>query len=154
VLIQAPQVYLNSVGQQADAIRLATPQNIDNQLSAGQASAAKTIFELHGIPGEFINAGDTPRDVIRGVVGMFLFSQRMETKFGRGFKQKAQQYGINFNTQYVEFPQALKNEFIAVRDDHGWSNLGLTNQSTLRQILKAVSQQFEQTPIFISGFEI
>lgn len=154
VMIDSTQTYLDSVDAQADATRLATEANIDNTLTNGQVTAAKTLFENNGIPAGFINIGDTRREVIRAVCGLFLFSQRMEGRFGTGFWQRAQELGITLATQFVDFPQAVKDEFIAVRDDHGWGNLGLTNQSTLRQILTAVSQQFESEPITIGGFDI
>lgn len=150
-MIEASQTYLNSVAAQADALRLATESNLDNALTAGQANTAKTRFESVGIPGQFINAGDTRREAIRGVVGMFLFSQRMEGKFGSGFWKRGQALGITLDTAYADFPQALKDEFITVRDEFGWGNLGLTNASTLRQIMQAVSLQFEATPIVIGG---
>lgn len=154
LLLDATAEYLTLVRADSAMTSLATPSNIDNALNNGQANAAKTIFEGVGIPGEFINQGDTRREVIRAVVGLFLFSQRLEGRFGTGFWEKAQQRGVTFDTQYADFPQALKDEFVAVRDEHGWDNLGLTNQSTLRQIMKRVSEQFELTPIFIAGEEI
>lgn len=153
-LIEAPQSYLNGVAGQADALRLATEANLDGTLTTNQANAAKARFEEVGIPGQFINAGDTRRQAIRGVVGMFLFSQRMEGRFGEGFWQRAKARGITLDSQWSDFPQALKDEFLAIRDEHGWDNLGLTNQSTLRQIMQAVSQQFEATPIEIAGVAI
>ncbi len=154
IFLEAPQAYLDSVAAQPDATLLATPTTIDEAITVGQANAAKAIFEPLGIPGQFINAGDTRREVIRGVVGMFLFSQRMEGRFGEGFKKRASDRGITLDSVWSDFPQALKDEFIDIRDDFGWGNLGLTNSSTLREILKAVSDQFEATPIFIGGQQI
>jgi len=155
-MMEAPQAYLDTVAGQADATRLATESNLDAALTLAQANAAKTIFEAAFIPGQFINEGDTRREAIRGVVGMFLFSQRLEGRFGEGWKAKAQARGINLNSTWQDFPQALKDEFIAIRDDEGWTNaeLGVTNASTLREILQAVSSQYEQTPIFIGGLEV
>lgn len=153
-MFNATQLYLDSVAAQTDTLRVATGANIDSTLTLAQANAAKTFLENRNIPGEFANQGDTRRQVIRGVVGMFLFCQRMEGKFGVGFKKRAIDAGITFSTQFVDFPQAVKDEFLAVRDDHGWDNMGLTNASTLRQILIRVAQQFEKTPIVIAGYTI
>ena len=154
-LIEASQSDLNSVASQLDVTRLATRDNLDTPINAGQATAAKAIFEAAFIPGLFINAGDTRREVIRGVVGMFLFSQRMTGRFGTGWRKRAQDLGITFASTWTTFPQALKDEFIDVRDSFGWEgNLGITGTSTLRDIMKVVSDQFEDTPIFIAGHEI
>jgi len=156
IMIDAIQSYLDSVAGQSDATRLATESNLDSVLTLGQANAAKTVFENAFIPGEFINEGDTRREAIRAVVGMFLFSQRMEGRFGTGWKQRAQAAGVNLNSIWQNFPQALQNELIEIRDDHGWTNteLGVTTTSTLREILQAISEQYKNTPIFIAGLEI
>lgn len=154
VMIEAPQTYLDFVAAQADSMRLATEANIDNTLTANQANAAKTFVQARGIPGDFVNQGDTRRQVLRAIVGLFLFCQRMEGRFGAGFKQRAIELGITFDTIWNDFPRALKDEFIAIRDSFGWDNLGLTGTSTLRQIMLAVSQKFETTPMFIGGWQI
>ncbi len=156
VLIQAPQAYLDSVAAEPDATLLATQDNIDEQLTVGQANAAKIIFEDAFIPDLFINAGDTRREVIRGVVGMFLFSQRMEGIFGEGWKAKAKNAGMTMDSTWQDFPQVLQSGLITVRDDWGWTNaeVGVTNTSTAREILKAISDQFESTRITMSRFEI
>ncbi len=155
-LIEAPQPTLDTIAGNADATRLATESNLDSTLNTAQANAAKTIFEDAFIPGEFINAGDTRREVLRGVVGMFLFSQRLEGTFGTGWRQRAQAAGVTLNSAWQDFPAQLRAEFIAIRDDQGWTNadLGVTNQSTMREILQAVSQQYEQTPIFIASYQV
>lgn len=155
-MFDADQSVLDGIAAEADATRLATETNLDDTLTAGQANAAKTIFEAAFIPGQFINAGDTRREAIRGVVGMFLFSQRLEGRFGEGWRAKAQARGITLDSTWTEFPQVLKNEFLEIRDDHGWNNtdLNVSASSTLREILQAVSNQYEQTPIFIAGFEV
>ena len=154
VLIQAAQTVLDTISANADVTLLATQSNIDVVLKNNQANTAKTIFEAAFIPNIFINAGDTRREVLRAVIGSFLFSQRMEGLFGESWKRKAQAAGVTLGTQWQDFPQALKDALIAVRDDFGWSNLGITNTSTLREILKEISGQFSTMPFFIAGFEI
>lgn len=153
VMIDAPQAYLDSVAAQPDATRLATAQNIDQPLTAGQADAAKTVFESMFIPAQFINAGDTRRQVLRTVIGMFLFSQRMEGRFGTGWKARAQAAGVTLDTQWADFPQALKDEFIEIRGTFGW-NVTLPTPPTLRNIMKTVSDKFASTPFYICGVTI
>jgi len=138
-MIDAPQAYLDEVAAQSDTTRIATEVNIDSVLTGAQVTAIRLVLEANFIPQQFANVGDTRREVIRTIIGMFLFSQRMEGRFGIGWKAKAQARGISLDSTWQDFPQALKNEFIDVRDDHGWTNadLGVTNLSTLREILKA-----------------
>lgn len=154
VMIDAPQAYLDQVAAQADALRIATARNLDQPITAPQATAAKAFLEARGIPQQMVNVGDTRREVLRRVVGMFFFSQRMEGRFGEGFKKRATDRGISLDSAWNTFPAALQNEFIAIRDDHGWGNLGLTATSTLREILQAVSQQYAVLPIYICGLRI
>lgn len=153
-MFDATQTYLDSIAAQSDSMRLATEANIDNALTANQANAAKTFVEARGIPGDFVNQGDTRREAIRAICGLFLFCQRAEGLLGVGFKQRAIQLGVTLATQWNSMPQELRDVFISVRDDHGWNNLGLTGSSSLRQIMLAVSEQFENTPLFIGGFEV
>ena len=153
-MIDAGQWYLDAVESQSDATRLATEATLQVRIGAGKAAAAKTIFDAAFIPSEFVNAGDTPRTIIRGVAGMFFFSQRMEGKYGEGFKARAQAHGVTLNSTWTSFPTALKNDFIAIRDDHGWGNLGITGGSTLRDIFKAVSTAYGSILCYIGGMRI
>lgn len=155
-MIEADQTYLDTVAADPDVTRLATSQNLDEVLTAGQANAVKTIFEGAFIPGQFINAGDTRRQVIRGLVGMFLFSQRMSGRLGDGWKERAQARGMTLDSTWAEFPVALQSELIDVRNSFGWTNvdLGVNASSTMRDILQAVSQRFENAPIVICGVEV
>ncbi len=155
-MIEAPQATLDVIAGYSDATRLATENNLETTVTAGNVTTVRSIFEAAFIPNVFINVGDTRREVIRGVIGMFLFSQRMEGALGEGWKKKAQDAGVTLASKWSQFPTVLKNALITVRDDFGWSTeqLGVNNQSTMREILKAVSDQFEGNPVYISGFEI
>lgn len=154
--MEATQTYLDSVAAESDATRLATTANLDSVLTAGQANAAKTKFEASFIPGEFINAGDTRREALRKVLGAFLFSQRMEGRFGESWKKRAQANGVTLNTEWRDFPVALQNEFRDIRDEKGWTNqeLGLTGSSTLREIMGAVSDQWGDAPFELGNHSI
>lgn len=154
-LIEAPATYLTEVRGQSDVVSLATPSNIDNALTANQANAAKDLFEDRGIPAGFINAGDTRREAIRAVIGLFLFSQRLEGRYGSGFWDRAKSHGITLATVWADFPQSLKDEFLDVRDSFGWTgNLGVTNSTTLREVMRILAEQFEDTPMYIAGVAI
>ena len=155
-IVEADQADLDSVAAESDAFRVWNETNIDSALDLGQVNNWRAFLEAREIPGEFVNVGDTRRQVTRGVVGMFLFSQRMEGRFGEGWKAKYKARGMTLNSTWADFPQALKDELLAVRDDKGWTNaeLGVTNISTMREILKAVSDRYENEPIFIASFEI
>ena len=154
VMIEAPQAYLDTVANDPECRLLATPATIDNALTQGQVNAVKSFLEANGIPGHWLAAGETRRQALRGIAGMFLFAQRLEGRFGTGLLAKAAQRGINLDSTWAEFPQALKDELLDVRDSFGWTNLSVTNTSTMREILKVCGDQFQGTPMFIAGVQI
>ena len=156
VLLDAPQAYLDSVAADPECVLLATTANADTAITVQQRNGIRTFLEKRGIPAQWVNDGDTRRQVLRGIAGMFLFAQRLEGRFGVGFRAKMAERGITLDTPWSDFPQALKDEFIAVRDSFGWDaqRLGLTNTSTMREILKVCGDQFQQERIIIAGIEI
>jgi len=155
-MIDAPQAYLDAVAADSECRLLATPQTIDNALTQGQVNQVKSFLEANGIPAQWLQAGETRRQALRGIAGMFLFAQRLEGRFGTGFRAKMAERGITLGTQWQDFPRALKDEFVAVRDSFGWDaqRLGLTNTSTMREILKVCGDQFQGTPMFIAGVQL
>lgn len=156
LMLDATQVYLDSVAAQPDAMRIATTANIDSPLTQQQADGAAAFLESRTIPGEFVEAGETRRAAIRGIAGLFLFCQRCEGRFGVGFKKRAVELGVTFATQYNAFPQALKDMFVATCQSEGWDvpPFGLTPSSTLRQILVALADGYAGKPLFIGGVSI
>ena len=153
-MLNATQVYLNQVASETDTVRMSTESNLDEILTAPQATTIKAVLESLFIPQELANAGDTRREVIRGIIGVFMFSQRMEGLFGVGWKTKAQTRGVNLNSPWSDFPQVLKDEFIAVQNNFGWALDTLTNASTMREILVVISNEFAATEMFLCGFEV
>lgn len=156
LLMDAAQSYLDTINADTGCIQLATPANIDNAITGPQRNAIETFLENNGIPGGWVATGNPRRQVLRGIAGMFLFAQRMEGRFGVGLKAKMVERGITLETQWKDFPQVLKDEFNEVRDDHKWSaaTLGLSNTSTMREILLACGGQFQSVPITLAGLVI
>lgn len=154
--IQAPQSYLDTVAAQPDATLMATPATIDDTLTAGQVATIKAIFEATFLPDSFVAVGDTRRQVIRTVLGLFAFSIRMHARLGDSWKKKAQDRGMTLSSRWNQFPQALKDEFQAIIETYGWTpgELGVTNQSTMREILRAIADQFAARPFAFNGWNI
>lgn len=156
VLVQATQTELNAISAQTDTMGLATPQTINDPLSAAQVSAAKTTLETLSIPAQFLTTGQSRRLLLRQLVGMIQFSQRMIGRFGKGWRQRAAEHGLTLDSTWSNFPQALKDEFIGVAESFGWDvpSLGLSASSTLREILNTMAEQFAGYPFVIGGIEI
>lgn len=154
VMIEAPQTYLDFVQSQPDALLLATSQTIDNTINVNQRNAIRNWLENRGIPGLWVQTGETRRQVIRGVIGMFLISQRLRGRFGEDFKQRAVRYGVNLETTWADLPQALKDELLGVAADFGIPNPGLTNASPLRDVLKALGDGMQKFPFVLCGVTV
>jgi hypothetical protein len=78
----------------------------------------------------------------------------MEGKFGEAWTKKMVNHGVTLDSTWTSFPQALKDSFIALRDEKEWGNLGITGASTMREILLTVTNQYASEPMFIGGVSI
>jgi len=169
LLIDAPQAYLDQVEAQPDVMVITTPANIDLSLTQGQVDAIKAALEARQIPAHWLNAGDTRRTVIRMVCHMAFLNQRLEGIFLRPFHEQIHAWllgggmvGIGGVTApptnqqelraqgqllmaltFAELPTGVQQFLIDVRDRQGWTNqeLGMTAQSTVREILRAMEVQ-------------
>jgi hypothetical protein len=154
VMIEATQAYLDFVRSQADAISLATAQTIDSTINGGQRNTVRNWLENRGIPALWIQIGETRRQVIRGLIGMFLISQRLEGKFGEGFRQRATRYGITLATQWSNLPTAAQDELLDVAREFGIENPGLTATSPLRDVLKVLGDGMQNRRFMLCGIEV
>lgn len=151
LMLDAPQSFLDTVAADPDVLRICTKAELDDVLTAGQRTAVRNQLEQRNIPAQWVNAGDTWRNVIRGTVGVFLFSQRVEGRTGNGITFHFQQGNVALDDTWADLPQAGKDIILETAASFGWENPGFTGTSTLREILWFMSQQFESTEIFIGG---
>lgn len=143
VCIDAPQAILDAIEANPGVTLLATPANIDTPITTGQRNALRSILEGVFVPGTIAATGETRRVVLRRLKGIIYFSQRMNGRFGTAWKERAQNAGITLDTQWLDLPQAVKDEFLSIRDQFPrLRNLGLTNTSTIREIFRAVGDAF------------
>lgn len=156
VAVEADSAYLALIAADPECIRLATPNNIDRALTTTAAAAARTFIEQRGIPADWINAGDTRREVIRGLAGMFLISRRMEGRYGEDFKRRAVSRGVNFETRWAALPPTFQTELIETAISAGWnpSDISLVNNPPLRAILRRLAERYESQPIQLGSVEI
>ena len=154
MFINASQSYLDTIAADPECRLIATPANIDNALTAGQVSAIQTFLEGLGVPADWLTAGETRRQALRGIAGMFMFSQRMEGRFGISWKRKLVGHGVTLATQWSALPTAFQIELLDVAASYGWFNVTPTDTMTLRQILRAMGNRLQSVPIQISGFTL
>jgi len=151
LLLNATQVYLDTVAAQPDVTRLATQSNINTPITTNQANVFKSLMDGIFVPDVVANAGDTRKEVIHKTSCMFILSQKFQGLFGESWQQKAQARGVTLNSTWQEFPQALKDELNQVINSHKkWRNLILSNAATSGEILTALIAR-RSSPIYFAG---
>lgn len=154
LMVDAGQAYLDAIAADVDCRLLATPATIDDPLTAPQVSAIQTFFEGRGIPMDWLAAGETRREALRGIAGMFLFSQRMEGSYGVSWKQKLAQQSVTLATQWQNLPAQFQQDLLDTAATLGWSVQTPQPTTTLRAILRAMGNRFQGTTIVIGGMDL
>lgn len=156
VMLEAEQSHLDWVANRPDAFRLANEDALDTPLTDAEVGDIKARLEDAFIPSGFVDKGDTRRELIRGIAGLFLFSQRCEGAFNEGWRQRAEDRGMTLQSVWSSFPLDLQHELRQVAQSFGWSSdeLDIKPMTPMHQILAAISERFEDYPIFLSGFEV
>lgn len=154
VLVDADQAFLDSLAANQDVLRLATMAQLDNPITVNQRNNFRNRLENNEIPAQWVNTGDTRRQIIRGLAGVFRFAQRVEARTGTGLRESFQQFGITLDTTWSALPQGAKNVINETADDFGWTNPGFTGATELRAILKFMSDQFENSELIIRNTSI
>ncbi len=140
-----------------ECLLLGDEASIDDRIPGPEVSRIRNFLEAAGIPGIHVNASLTRRDLIRQICAMFQFSQRMEGRFGQGWKKRCG----GLETTWNRVPKAVKDEISAVRDsfaaeqgDH-WKDIGAKGKASLRNILRKAGERFcERHPIKLGTLEI
>ncbi len=182
-LVQAAQADLDLLAAQSDVQRLATTDNIDNPITEQQRDNFRAFVEGLGIPGNWIQTGETRRLVIRGLAGMFNFSRRLEVAFGENVRRKLANNGVNLETEWQDMPIQLQDELIATAISIGFAvpfppwrlpyqppflddeetipnpepvDYEPTIEDTVRfrAILRRFGNQYQTSPIEIGGFPL
>ncbi len=113
------------------------PADIDAVITAGQVGTVRTALEAFSIPGTWVNAGDSYRVVMREVIGYFEFMKRLTAITGIN----PLTLGISLSTQFSQIPQTWQDAMVRAFSELGYNATILVGTSTLRQILRDVSQQ-------------
>lgn len=127
---------------------LRAPLNLTNTIG-GALAAAQTALELTNMPADWMNAGMTWKEALRGIGTMCQFWQRIKESnlFGGG---------RTLATPWSALPTGIQTKMITAADSWGMSKGSLTGASTLRQILRSMGSQWvtAQRKIILSGEEL
>lgn len=116
---------------------LVVPANVDNTVSALALSRIQTTLEAANLPAEWVDTSLTYRQVLRRIRRVITFMQRWQGLFGdRLFVN-----GITLDTRWNQLPAAQQQRLRDVAASLQLDTTGITNTSTLRQILRTVADQ-------------
>jgi hypothetical protein len=121
---------------------LSIPANLDTNLTAGAVNTAKNYLESVNIPAGWISTADTYRSVLRSLLGIFFFLQRVTAIAG----QAIDWVSVPLNTQWRNIPATWRDAMTQAATEMQFDTSGTTNNTTLRAILKNMADQWT-TPI-------
>lgn len=122
----------------ANADVIALPVNLDQQIGAGPLAKVRSDLESVNIPGTWVQATNTWREVVRFVCAVSEFAQRYQGQTGSLWFTG----GVTLATTYGTLPQSAQNGILSAAQSFGFDTSGLVAGSTLRQILVSVGNQY------------
>ena len=129
---------------------MALPLDIDQTLTAGAVTIAQDFLEPFFIPAHWVTTSLTYRQVLRVIAGMFMFAQRLDGIS----REKIRDLGITLNTQWETLPTPAKNKLKAAADSLGLDSSGVTQNTTIRQMLKILADQFDDWNYKLGGYTL
>jgi hypothetical protein len=135
----------------------ALPVTLTATLTAPQVTATQTFLENCNIPAGWVSTTLTWVQVLRVVLGIFSFFQRlgavylsqMGTVPGSIFNG-----GVTLNTTFSALPLAVRNALTATAADQGISTAGITATTTVRVMLKTLGDAYSQRSLTLGGVVI
>lgn len=144
------QTDLDTVDADSDCENLADVTNIDTGITNGRRGQLLGFLEPKNIPAKWITTGDTPRQIVRGIAGIFLFAQRFEGLHNSSIKTA----GATLTAAWSSLSTTFQNELLAARDDHGWTEPDPTPSTSYEDFLIEAGEMFQNEPIFLGPFSV
>lgn len=136
---------------QAASDVFAFPANLNATIPSGQLANVKTRLEGFNIPGSHLTISSTWRDVVRLVWRAFKFHSVFHGAADPGTEERIFPAGITLDTTYSELPQSARQNLVRVANKLNLDTAALSGASTMRQVMKAVSDQLYPAGIPVMG---
>jgi hypothetical protein len=117
---------------------LAVPSPLDTPISEAAAPVLRNTLERMNIPGAWLTAGLSYRDLMGGVVKAFAFMQRYH---GINPASPLFEAGIALDTPWNELSEAQTNRLIAAADNLNLDRTAITSPKRIGQIIRDLSVQ-------------
>ena len=125
----------------------ALPFDLAGFLSPAQVTAVQTKLEAANIPANWVTTAQRWIEVVRTVLGMFSFMQRLAVYYGGPVFVGSVRLSRTFGT----LPAALQAALVQTAESFGIPTTGLTASTTLRAILRAMADYFSQQRYSFNG---
>lgn len=126
------------------------PLNIDQNISDIAIPRVTAIMEQLRIPAGWVNNTFTYRQILRMIAGLFGFAQRHSGLHGEQLIDNQAQLDLRWN----QIPLSKRQRILATADAKGYDYLEVTNQWTVRRILKHLADQWSDQVFRIKGFDL
>jgi hypothetical protein len=133
-----------SLVAQADVYEF--PLDLDANMTQQQQSTLTTFLETKVIPAQWLSGTQTFRSVLRTITGVFLYIQRISGILGVDPMTIS---GVTLNTQYRNLPADFSAALSQAASDLDYDFSGVRNNTTLRNILKSMADQWGARPIYM-----
>lgn len=134
----------------ANADVLALPVDLDQALGGAGRNRVQSALEARNLPAGWVTATMTYRQVVRPVAAILLFAQRYHGLTGARLFGS----GVTLDTAFGSLPAQVQQNLLRAAESLGYDTSALTASTTLRQALKAMSDQWGARPIRLNGVEL
>lgn len=120
----------------------ALPFDLSVNLTTAQVTNVKNKLEAINVPAGWVTTGLTWIEVVRSVLGIFSFMQRLTAMLAAPLFTG----GVTLATTISQLPQAIVTALQDAATSFGLSTAGVTGATTLRAVLKSLADQFGDKP--------
>jgi hypothetical protein len=122
------------------------PLDLDATMTQQNQNDLISFLEAKIIPAQWLSGAQTFRSVLRTIAGMFLYIQNIS---GILNVDPTTIEGVALNTQYRNLPATFSAALAQAASNLGYDFSGIRNNTTLRNVLKLMSDQWGTRPIYM-----
>jgi hypothetical protein len=138
-----------AVSANPDVVRL--PDALDTVVSTAELPGLQAYLEAARIPADWIGVHHTWREVVRGVLQIFLFAQRYG---GEAHGPPLFDGVVTLDAPLSAIPAATRHALRKAAELQGYDTAVLRPHVSLRRVLRALSLQWGQAPIIIGSLQV
>ena len=128
---------------------VAIPENIEAQVGTNRVAVVNAL-EVFNIPAGWVTTAMTYRFILKIVCAIFQFAQRLHGHANLRIYES----GITMSTQFRNLPENMRTSLLGAAQSMNFDTSSLSGTFTIRQILKAMADQWGTRAIHIGGFTL